>query len=90
MKTIFNRLTLLLLLMSLFTGLPAQAQEKVTLSGYLKDKASGEGLIGATVSVKELADTGTGTNEYGFYSLTVPKGTYTFVFSYIGYNPVSR
>lgn len=70
--------------------LPATAQERVTLSGYLKSKASGEGLIGATVSVKELPGTGTGTNEFGFYSLTLPKGTYTILYSYLGYNTISH
>jgi hypothetical protein len=64
---------------------PATAQEKVTISGHVKDQSSGEGLIGASVSVQELPGVGAGTNEYGFYSLTLPPGSYTLVYSYIGY-----
>ncbi|WP_370523684.1 TonB-dependent receptor domain-containing protein [Pontibacter sp. Tf4] len=66
------------------------AQEKVTLSGYVKDKATGEGLIGSSVSVQELPGTGVITNEYGFYSLTLPKGTYTIHYNYLGYVTSSR
>ncbi|MGV3538868.1 MAG: TonB-dependent receptor [Rufibacter sp.] len=65
--------------------LPSQAQQKLTLSGYVKDKANGEGLIGATVSVQELSGVGAATNEYGFFSLTLPQGNYTVVVSYLGY-----
>ncbi len=63
---------------------PAFAQKKVTLSGYMKDNASGEGLIGATVYIKE-AGIGTQANTYGFYSISVPAGAYTVTFSYVGY-----
>ncbi|WP_162054050.1 TonB-dependent receptor [Pontibacter pamirensis] len=78
-----------LLLLCLF-ALPALAQEKVTLSGYVKDKSSGEGLIGASVSVQELPGVGVGTNEYGFYSLTLPKGNYTLLYTYLGYITLSK
>ena len=57
---------------------------RVTVSGYLKDAANGEALIGATVGVPNLG-LGTSTNEYGFYSLTLPKGSYTLTYSYLGY-----
>jgi hypothetical protein len=60
----------------------------VTLSGYLKDKANGEGLIGASVYFPQLK-TGVITNSYGFYSVSVPQGTYTVNFSYIGYKTQS-
>jgi len=60
----------------------------VTLSGYLKDKANGEGLIGASVYFPQLK-TGAITNSYGFYSVSVPSGTYTVNFSYIGYQTQS-
>jgi len=56
----------------------------VTLSGYLKDKANGEALIGATIYIPELK-TGVITNPYGFYSISVPAGSYSVTFSYIGY-----
>ncbi len=69
--------------------LNGRAQEKgfVTLSGYIKDKASGETLIGATVYVDSLK-TGASTNFYGFYSLSIPKGVYEVSFSYVGYESV--
>ncbi|HZL11612.1 MAG TPA: TonB-dependent receptor [Prolixibacteraceae bacterium] len=58
--------------------------EMVTLSGYLKDKKNGEGLIGATVYIPEIK-TGVITNPYGFYSISVPEGNYSVTFSFIGY-----
>jgi len=60
----------------------------VTLSGYLKNKANGEALIGATVFIPELK-TGVVTNPYGFYSISVIPGTYTVNFSFIGYQAQS-
>jgi hypothetical protein len=62
---------------------------KVTISGYIKDKSNGEELIGATVIVTELGR-GTVTNAYGFYSITLNPGTYSFKFTFIGYNTVER
>ena len=73
----------LLLLFFMPLGLFAQS-DKLTVSGYVKDNKNGEGLIGASVFVKELL-TGTTTNTYGFYSLTLPKGNYTLIISSVGY-----
>src|SRR5258705_4892837 len=67
----------------------ADAQTKNTLNGYVKDKSNGEALIGATVFIKELK-TGTATNVYGFYSITVPAGNYTLDFSYVGYSTIQQ
>lgn len=67
----------------------ANAQDKYTLSGYVKDIANGEGLIGVSVYVREAA-TGVATNPYGFYSITLPEGDYTLVFTYIGYEKITR
>lgn len=64
-------------------SLTALAQD-ATVKGYVRDAANGETLIGATVVV-EGAGTGTTTNAYGFYSLTVPAGETTLVASYLGY-----
>ncbi len=64
---------------------PARAQNpNITLSGYIKEQETGETLIGATVFVKELG-TGASSNVYGFYSLTIPPGQYTIIYSYVGY-----
>ena len=60
------------------------AQNNVTLNGYVKDFSNGEELIGVTVYVPELK-AGTITNAYGFYAITLPKGTYEIQFSYMGY-----
>ena len=59
------------------TGPAARAQTRVTLSGTVKDAKNGEDLIGASVRIAELPGVGTGANAYGFYSLTVPAGSYT-------------
>lgn len=55
----------------------------VTLSGYLKNKSDGEAFIGATVFIPQLK-TGVVTNSYGFYSVSVPPGSYAVTYSYIG------
>lgn len=76
------------LLTIVLVGLSALAfsqEEKFTLSGTLKDASSGEDLIGARVMVVELPGTGAITNEYGFFSLTLPKGTYTIKYKSLGF-----
>jgi hypothetical protein len=55
-----------------------------TLSGYIRDTRSDEALIGATVYVPSL-EKGTISNEFGYYSITIPPGRYSISFSYIGY-----
>ena len=68
----------------LLSSVVANAQKKVTLSGYIRDARSGESLIAATVYVKEL-ELGAQTNAYGFYSVSMPAGIYTVIYSYVGY-----
>ncbi len=63
--------------------------QNFTLSGYIKDKSNGESAVGTTVLIKEL-NKATFANQYGFYSITVPKGQYTAVFSYMGYETWSQ
>ena len=75
----------LLWLLLLFPTLLAQAQTRATLSGTVKDAKTGEDLSGATVRILELPGVGTAANAYGFYSLTVPAGTYTVEASFVGY-----
>jgi hypothetical protein len=58
--------------------------QSYTVSGTVKEKASGETLTGATITVVEKPGVGVSTNEYGFYSLSLPKGNYTLRFSYAG------
>ena len=68
----------------LFVGLWGQAQTRYTISGEVLDADSQETLIGVTLLVPEL-NTGTVTNAYGFYSLTLPEGEYSLVVQYLGY-----
>ncbi len=84
MLLIYLRFAGLLGLLLLF-GLPASAQERFTLSGYVREEGTGETLIGANVYVKDNPVNGTSTNAYGFYSLTLPAGSYTLVYSYLGF-----
>lgn len=61
-----------------------QSGDRFTISGTIKSAAKGESLIGASV---RIGNTGTASNEYGFYSITLNKGTYTVEFSAIGLQP---
>jgi len=74
-----------LLSLSILLSSFASAQEKFTISGHVKDGNNGEELIGATIRVKDQPSIGTRTNSYGFYSLTLPKGTYTLLVRYLGF-----
>jgi outer membrane receptor protein involved in Fe transport len=74
----------LLLCMVCLMGLQLSAQEKFTLNGYIKDSLTGETLIGANLNIRSEGK-GIVSNQYGFYSITLPKGTYTFLCSFIGY-----
>lgn len=67
----------------IFIGL--QAQKRHTISGTVSDAATGETLIGASVTVLELTGTGVTTNAYGYFSLTIPDGKYSLEFSYLSY-----
>jgi hypothetical protein len=80
-----KKLQFLLSVLFFFCILSIQAQNKFTVSGSIRDKASGEELIGATIMVAELPNVGVATNEYGFYSLTLPAGSYTLKSFYVGY-----
>lgn len=77
MKKVFTLILSLLIFL-------AQAEEKATLSGYIKDAASAETLIGASVYAPQLK-IGTTTDFNGFYSLNLPKGKYQLQISFIGY-----
>lgn len=67
----------------------ALGQSKFTISGYVKDAANGEALIGATIYIKSLG-TGATTNVYGFYSLTLESGAYDLEVSYIGFTTQAK
>lgn len=63
--------------------------QEYTLSGNVKDGSNGETLAGATVLLKGTTYAAA-TNAYGFYSLSAPAGTYTVVFSFIGYKTMEK
>lgn len=77
------------LLLLFFLPFVTNAQ-KFTLSGNIKDAQNGEDLIGATVLVKNIPNTGAFSNEYGFYSLTLPEGDHTIMVRYLGYELIEK
>ncbi|WP_295713550.1 TonB-dependent receptor [Mucilaginibacter sp.] len=76
---------LITILLLLVPGLLLAQQKKVTISGTIKDKASGETLPGATVGFTQLPGIGVSANTYGYYAISVPEGQLTLVASYAGY-----
>ena len=85
-KNLTRTLSLFLLIVS---TVKAEAQN-ITLSGYIKDAATQESLIGATI-YSTNTQKGTTTNVYGFYSLTLPKSdTIGLIVSYIGYTAQAK
>ncbi|SDX48668.1 Outer membrane receptor proteins, mostly Fe transport [Aequorivita viscosa] len=88
LKVFFNpnpkRLKKLLSLLFLFVSFTAFTQEKFTLSGTISEEDTGETLMGVNIVVPEL-QTGTVTNQYGFYSITLPKGVYEVIYSTLGF-----
>ncbi len=75
---------IIILYLLLFLPLFSFSQAKYTLSGLITDANTNETLIGVNIAIIELK-TGITTNEYGFYSLTLPKGKYTLQITSIGY-----
>lgn len=80
-KILFAVFTSLFFLVSYSQQKPASTVNKFTLSGTIKSKVKGETLIGASI---RAGNTGTFSNEYGFYSLTMEQGNYAVEFSAIG------
>ena len=77
------------LILLFLTTFSVFSQAKFTLSGTISNENSNETLIGVNVSVTGLK-TGITTNEYGFYSLTLPKGDYEIVISYVGFATITE
>ena len=78
----------ILTLLLFFTVFFLNAQQ-YTINGKISNKNNGETLLGVNIIIKEL-NKGTVSNEYGFYSLSVPKGNYTIVYRYLGYKTVEE
>ena len=84
------------LLLLLFNSISAQeksssdnTKQKLTLSGIITDVKNNETLIGVNVYIP-LLKTGVATNEYGFYSITIPKGNYEIQISYVGFQTLEQ
>ncbi|WP_396168579.1 carboxypeptidase-like regulatory domain-containing protein [Flavobacterium sp.] len=80
---------IVILLLSLFAFSSGFSQEKFTLSGTVSDKKNNETLIGVSIAIKG-ANAFTTTNEYGFYSLTLPKGDYEINIRYVSYETITE
>ncbi|UOY05797.1 TonB-dependent receptor [Muricauda sp. SCSIO 64092] len=63
----------------------AVQEQEFTISGYVNERGSEELLLGVSIYVPQLQK-GTVSNDYGFYSLTLPRGRHTLVVSYIGFS----
>ena len=77
-----------MLLLVLLSALGTRGQS-TTLTGRVVDQTTGEYILGATVTV-DGTTTGTATNIYGFYSLSLPQGSYDLTWSFIGYTPFKK
>ena len=84
-----KQVTLVSLLLFLLLSIPTIAQQKYTLSGTITEENSNETLIGVTVAFPTLG-TGVVTNEYGFYSITIPEGEYELLVSYLGFEEIQQ
>lgn len=74
---------IILCLVSIVFSVSIQAQKKFTISGTVESKKTGESIIGASIRSINNPE-GTASNEYGFYSITLPEGRYLFEISAIG------
>ncbi len=81
----YDHFRFIFLLLLVFFSVPLLGQT-FTMSGYVTDKKSGETLLGVSVFLKNGSGLGTSTNEFGFYSLTLPEGKYQVAVSYMGYD----
>jgi hypothetical protein len=76
---------LLLVYLPVFGNLTGNnAEKRYTISGYIKDAETGENLTGATVLIKGKRS-GTTSNSYGFYSISLDPGPYHIVYTFLGY-----
>lgn len=67
--------------MTIFLSVLSYAQRNYTVNGIVKDKDTGEIITGAIIKIKETAEINIQSNEYGFYSFSLPEGSYTMIIS---------
>ena len=63
--------------------------QNFTISGKISNKIDGETLFGVNITTNDFKH-GAVTDEYGHYSLTLPKGTHKILFSYIGFETITK
>ncbi|MCM4169784.1 hypothetical protein KCTC52924_00013 [Arenibacter antarcticus] len=73
----------------LLLSINVYSQNRYTLSGTVSESLSNETLIGVTISITSLGK-GVITNEYGFYSITLPEGDYEIRVSYLGFKDITQ
>jgi hypothetical protein len=73
-----------LIVLCCFLPFVALSQSKYTINGYVRDSASGESIIGASITINGLAKS-VATNQYGYYSITLDSGQYTVTASHVSY-----
>ncbi len=89
-----KQFTLFFLCLFIFNSISAQKSAKspkkrnITISGYVKEKGSGELLIGVNIYLKGT-QVGTVSNNYGFYSLSFPSQQANLLYSFVGYKPIN-
>lgn len=83
-RNILNMKLFLITFFSLTTFF-SWSQTKFTISGTVTDSLKGEEIIDATIKIVGT-NNGVRTNEYGFYSISLPKGNYTISYSVVGYS----
>ena len=83
------RQNLILLSLFFFFFKLSFGQDRFTISGYVQEENSGENLIGVSI-YDRTSKKGTSSNQYGFYSITLEKGTYEIIYSFIGLNTITK
>ncbi len=87
MKSTYSKLFILIILCAFIfpSSLFAFDEQRATINGYVTEAQTGEAIWGANV-ILDGTTTGTSTNSSGFYTLSrVQPGTYTVVFSFVGF-----
>ncbi|MEY4278424.1 MAG: hypothetical protein RL377_428, partial [Bacteroidota bacterium] len=62
-----------------------QAQDNATVNGTVRDKLTGETIIGAVIKIQQLPNVVVTSNDYGFYAISLPKGKYDLRISFVGF-----
>ena len=81
-----NTFYLILLFIIPFISFSQQTKNRFSINGSVRDKATGETLIGANILIIGQGGLGTISNSYGFYSVTAGLGNYKLAISFTGYN----